>query len=106
MTWVLWTNIIHQIYSLNNEGGEGGWALTVRYYHFSVVVNLFWFLFASRLRLTGATALCYALKMLQRVFRYCANEYKMDVNGKFGLLFSLFSGVYAYSSKFGECSVT
>ena len=27
-------------------------------------------------------------EMLQRVFRYCANEYKMDV-GKFGLLFSL-----------------
>jgi len=35
-----------------------------------------------RLRLIGATALCYALKMLQRVFHYCAKEYKMDINGK------------------------
>ena len=41
----------------------------------------------SRPCLIGATAGGYALKMLQRVFRYCANEYKMDVNGKFGLLF-------------------
>ena len=47
----------------------------------------------SRPCLIGATAGGYALKMLQRVFRYCANEYKMDVNGKFGLLFS-FSVVY------------
>ena len=59
----------------------------------------------SRLRLIGATALCYALKMLQRVFRCCANEYKMDVD-KFGLLFFLFSGVYAYNSNIRECSAT
>ena len=55
------------------------------------------FLLSSRLRLIGATTMWYALKMHQHVFRYCANEYKMDVNGKFGLVFFLFSGVYAYN---------
>ena len=53
-----------------------------------------------------AIALCYVLKMLQRVFSYWANEYKMDANSKFGLLFFLFSGVYTYNSKIGEYSAT
>ena len=49
--------------------------------HLRCISQLFFdFLLSSRLRLIGATTMRYALNMHQRVFRYCANECKMDVN--------------------------
>jgi len=74
----------------------------ISYETFNIYIAYFLQTLLTHLRIIRATALCYALKMLQRVFPYCANEYKMDVNSKFGILYFLFSGVYTYNSKMGK----